>query len=126
MGDPDLRDIRFFLIFIRVNKVFFPIHQIGLIRMPRRYCSYNDELQRLNSLSNIRLGIIVFRVLVITTCIKDMYALVLNQTASYSIELTIGFSPLAHTFTEIPFVIPNSSNNRSYIVKIIEETHNTK
>jgi len=41
-------EVYFFMIFLGVNIVFFPIHQVGLSGIPRRYYVYNDMLQKTN------------------------------------------------------------------------------
>lgn len=41
-------EIFFFMLFLRVNMVFFPMHQVGLYGIPRRYYVYNDMLQKTN------------------------------------------------------------------------------
>merc|ERR1712157_207409 len=43
-----LHDIYFFIIFVGVNVTFFPIHQIGILGMPRRYFSYGELYLTLN------------------------------------------------------------------------------
>jgi cytochrome c oxidase subunit 1 len=52
--DTDLIERQFWLFFIRVNLTFFPIHQARLCGIPRRYCSYSDELRFLNLLTTLR------------------------------------------------------------------------
>jgi heme/copper-type cytochrome/quinol oxidase subunit 3 len=51
-----LHIVFFFLLFLRVNLVFFPIHEIGLDRLPRRYFSYIDIFGRMCML--VMLGIL--------------------------------------------------------------------
>lgn len=46
--DEFLNKIYFYILFIGVNVTFFPIHQIGILRMPRRYFSYREVYTNLN------------------------------------------------------------------------------
>jgi len=41
-------EVYFFIVFLGVNMVFFPIHQVGLYGIPRRYYVYNDILHKTN------------------------------------------------------------------------------
>lgn len=40
----------FFSMFVGVNLVFFPIHELGIDGLPRRYFSYVDGLLILNTI----------------------------------------------------------------------------
>jgi len=46
--DEFLNKMYFYILFIGVNVTFFPIHQIGILRMPRRYFSYREVYTNLN------------------------------------------------------------------------------
>lgn len=46
--DEFLNKIYFYILFIGVNVTFFPIHQMGILRMPRRYFSYREVYTNLN------------------------------------------------------------------------------
>lgn len=49
-GNDTVKIIFFFSMFVRVNLVFFPIHELGIDRLPRRYFSYVDGLLILNTI----------------------------------------------------------------------------
>lgn len=49
-GNDTVKMIFFFSMFVRVNLVFFPIHELGIDRLPRRYFSYVDGLLILNTI----------------------------------------------------------------------------
>jgi len=46
--DEFLNKMYFYMLFIRVNVTFFPIHQIGILGIPRRYFSYGEVYMNLN------------------------------------------------------------------------------
>ena len=46
--DEFMNKLYFFMIFIGVNVTFFPIHQMGILGMPRRYFSYRELYLTLN------------------------------------------------------------------------------
>jgi cytochrome c oxidase subunit 1 len=49
-GNDTVKIIFFFSMFIGVNLVFFPMHELGIDRLPRRYFSYVDRLLMLNTI----------------------------------------------------------------------------
>jgi len=46
--DEFINKLYFFLMFLGVNVTFFPMHQIGILGMPRRYFSYRELFLTLN------------------------------------------------------------------------------
>merc|ERR1712026_254638 len=70
--DEFLNKLYFFIIFIGVNVTFFPIHQMGILGMPRRYFSYRELYLTLNIVTFIGtlftiLGWVVLMVMVVNT-----------------------------------------------------------
>jgi len=51
--DEFINKLYFFIIFVGVNVTFFPIHQIGILGMPRRYFSYGELYLTLNIITFI-------------------------------------------------------------------------
>lgn len=52
--DEFLNKLYFYILFIRVNVTFFPMHQIGILRIPRRYFSYREVYTNLNMVTFVR------------------------------------------------------------------------
>lgn len=48
-----MKQIFFFSLFVGVNIVFFPIHELGLDGLPRRYFAYVDRLVIINLITTI-------------------------------------------------------------------------
>lgn len=44
-----LSEILFFWMFLGVNLVFYPIHHIGIHRIPRRYFAYDVSISYINN-----------------------------------------------------------------------------
>merc|ERR1712178_133346 len=70
--DEFMNKLYFFMIFLRVNVTFFPIHQIGILGIPRRYFSYRELYLTLNIVTFIRtlftmLGWVVLMVMLVNT-----------------------------------------------------------
>merc|ERR1711893_192601 len=68
--DEFMNKLYFFIIFVGVNVTFFPIHQMGILGMPRRYFSYRELYLTLNIVTFIRtlftiLGWVVLMVMVV-------------------------------------------------------------
>ena len=56
-----LNKIYFYILFVRVNVTFFPIHQIRILRIPRRYFSYREVYINLNIVTFYRTLITILR-----------------------------------------------------------------
>jgi len=70
--DEFMNKLYFFMIFVGVNVTFFPIHQIGILGIPRRYFSYGELYLTLNIVTFIRtlftmLGWVVLIVMLVNT-----------------------------------------------------------
>merc|ERR1712044_23442 len=70
--DEFINKLYFFMIFVRGNVTFFPIHQIGILGIPRRYFSYRELYLTLNIVTFVRtlftmLGWVVLMVILINT-----------------------------------------------------------
>jgi len=70
--DEFINKLYFFIIFVGVNVTFFPMHQIGILGIPRRYFSYGELYLTLNIVTFIRtlftmLGWVVLIVILINT-----------------------------------------------------------
>merc|ERR1711866_16387 len=70
--DEFINKLYFFMIFVGVNVTFFPIHQIGILGIPRRYFSYRELYLTLNIVTFIGtlftiLGWVVLIVMLVNT-----------------------------------------------------------
>jgi len=70
--DEFMNKLYFFIMFVGVNVTFFPIHQIGILGIPRRYFSYRELYLTLNIVTFIRtlftiLGWVVLMVMLVNT-----------------------------------------------------------
>jgi len=70
--DEFMNKLYFFMIFVGVNVTFFPMHQMGILGIPRRYFSYGELYLTLNIVTFIRtlftmLGWVVLIVMLINT-----------------------------------------------------------
>merc|ERR1711972_481187 len=52
--DEFINKLYFFIMFLRVNVTFFPIHQMRILGIPRRYFSYRELYLTLNIVTFIR------------------------------------------------------------------------
>lgn len=84
-------ELYFFILFLGVNMVFFPIHQVRLYGMPRRYYVYNDMLQKTNMFIFGR--VILLMISWVRFGLTILYA---NQGRVLSDEVVYGRMP-AHT-----------------------------
>jgi len=109
--DNEINEIHFRLFFIGVNILFFPIHQLRVARIPRRYCSFNDELLRLNIFCNIRylITLISFCTLFLnfwlSISLVELNSNIFEETSSCEF-LYRGPMPI-HTCIESPFILFN-------------------
>merc|ERR1712165_114444 len=56
-----LNKIYFYILFMKVNVTFFPRHQMGILRIPRRYFSYGEVYINLNMVTFYRTLITMLR-----------------------------------------------------------------
>lgn len=59
--DEFLNKIYFYILFIRVNVTFFPMHQMRILGIPRRYFSYGEVYTNLNIITFVRTLFTVLR-----------------------------------------------------------------
>lgn len=52
--DESINKTYFYVLFLGVNLTFFPIHQIGIVGIPRRYFSYGELFHNLNIITFLR------------------------------------------------------------------------
>jgi len=91
----------FYLLFLGVNITFFPIHQIGIIGIPRRYFAYREEYMNLNIVTFMGTLITLFSWLVLIVVLYDSYEIVLSVDGydGYG-DLVYGNNLPYHTFIE--------------------------
>jgi cytochrome c oxidase subunit 1 len=110
-----LRQIHFWLFFIRVNLTFIPIHFLRLARIPRRIPDYPDAYARWNCIASYRsyLSIIstvfFFYVVYITlvsnqVCTENPWRVTEDET-SITLEWVLPSPPAFHTFEELPAIL---------------------
>jgi heme/copper-type cytochrome/quinol oxidase subunit 1 len=62
-----ISEVLFFWMFLRVNLVFYPMHHMGIHRIPRRYFAYDLSMSYINNFC--LLGIIMSRTSWIIVCV---------------------------------------------------------
>jgi hypothetical protein len=82
---------------------FFSIHQVRLARMPRRYCSFNDEFLVLNIFSNLRLIITLIRTLYFIIRVVESIRHLHFNLQFERIEYVYSRPIIIHTHIEIPY-----------------------
>merc|ERR1712004_335121 len=114
--DNEFNEIHFRLFFIGVNILFFPIHQLRIARIPRRYCSFNDELLRLNIFCNV--GYLITLISFCSLFLNFWLSISLNELNSNIFEETSSCEFLyrrpipIHTCIESPFIIFNKKKKK--------------
>jgi len=75
--DEFLNKMYFYILFIGVNLTFFPMHQMGILRIPRRYFAYGEVYMNLNMVTFFGtlftiLGWVVLIVILYNTMVKRL------------------------------------------------------
>jgi cytochrome c oxidase subunit 1 len=100
----------FWITFIDVNLIFFPMHFLGLQGMPRRYIDYPDAFGFWNKVSSIGYAITALGVLTFLTVLLE--AAVRRRKAeanpwgegATTLEWTLSSPPPFHQFNELPVI----------------------
>jgi heme/copper-type cytochrome/quinol oxidase subunit 1 len=110
MMNERLGKLSFWVMFIGFNLTFFPMHVLGILGMPRRVYTYNNNLgwNGLNALVSI--GAVVFGAGAGLTLLNWAYSMVFGEKApddpwrADTLEWSIGSQPPEYNFAEVPIV----------------------
>ncbi|MDX5359758.1 MAG: cytochrome c oxidase subunit I [Alphaproteobacteria bacterium] len=103
-----LGKLHFWLTFIGVNLIFFPMHFLGLAGMPRRYVDYPDAFAGWNHVATIGYYITAVSVLLFVYILYDSFAKKRKVEANpwgegaTTLEWTLSSPPPFHQFNELP------------------------
>jgi cytochrome c oxidase subunit 1 len=102
--------LHFWITFIGVNLVFFPMHFLGLAGMPRRYADYPDAFHGWNEVASIgsyisAIGLLIFFIGVFEAYAKKRIAGDNPWGAgATTLEWTLSSPPPFHQFEKLPLV----------------------
>jgi cytochrome c oxidase subunit 1 len=102
--------IHFWLMFIGVNVIFFPMHFLGMQGIPRRYVDYPEAFAFWNKVSTdgymiAALGVVVFLVMLVEAAVRRRKA-VGNPwgEGATTLEWTLSSPPPYHQFNDLPHI----------------------
>jgi cytochrome c oxidase subunit 1 len=101
----------FWITFVGVNLIFFPMHFLGLQGMPRRYVDYPEAFALWNQVASIgyvitSLGVAVFLVMLLDAMVERRKAEANPWgEGATTLEWTLPSPPPFHQFNELPVVI---------------------
>jgi cytochrome c oxidase subunit I len=106
--------LHFWLMFVGVNVIFFPMHFLGLQGMPRRYVDYPDAFAYWNHVSTFGYmiavaGVAVFLVMLLEAAVRRRAA-VANPwgEGATTLEWTLPSPPPYHQFSTLPVIEPEA------------------
>jgi cytochrome c oxidase subunit 1 len=108
MMNETLGKIHFWTTFVGLNVTFFPMHQLGLLGMPRRVAEYLPEHQLLNVISTI--GAFALGVSTLPFLINVIFSWVVGPKAgndpwrSHGLEWLVPSPPPLENFVQLPLV----------------------
>ena len=100
----------FWLMFVGVNVVFFPMHFLGAQGMPRRYVDYADAFELWNQVSTYGYlitvaGVLVFLVMLVEAAIRRRKAEANPWgVGATTLEWTLSAPPPFHQFNDPPVI----------------------
>jgi cytochrome c oxidase subunit 1 len=102
--------LHFWITFVGVNLIFFPMHFLGLQGMPRRYIDYPEAFAYWNKVSSIGYAITLAGVVVFLLMLLE--AMVMRRKAeanpwgegATTLEWTLPSPPPFHQFNELPVI----------------------
>ncbi len=115
-----LSHLHFWVFFVGVNLIFFPMHFLGLQGMPRRYPDYTEAYTDFNHLATIGYMIMAASMLIFFTNI--LYALVAGKKApanpwgegATTLEWTLSSPPPFHQFETLPVIEDVNHHDHSH------------
>jgi cytochrome c oxidase subunit 1 len=106
--------LHFWLMFVGVNVIFFPMHFLGLQGMPRRYVDYPEAFALWNRVASdgymiAAAGVLVFLVMLAEAAIRRRKA-VANPwgEGATTLEWTLPSPPPYHQFNTLPVIEPEA------------------
>ncbi|MFN4112769.1 MAG: cytochrome c oxidase subunit I [Sphingomonadaceae bacterium] len=105
-----LSHVHFWIFFVGVNMIFFPMHFLGLQGMPRRYPDYPEAYSYWNEIAT--LGYTVMAVSMVVFFVNMVYAFVAGKKAgdnpwgegATTLEWTLSSPPPYHQFETLPVI----------------------
>ncbi|TNE40932.1 MAG: cytochrome c oxidase subunit I [Alphaproteobacteria bacterium] len=110
MYSEKLAHLHFWVTFIGVNMIFFPMHFLGLAGMPRRIPDYPDAFAGFNEISSFgsyisAAGVVIFLITVIHAFVrKEKAADNPWGEGATTLEWTLSSPPPFHQFNELPVI----------------------
>jgi len=103
-----LGQLHFWIFFIGVNVLFFPMHFLGLQGMPRRYADYADAYTQWNEVAT--LGYVIMAIGMLIFFVNLAYTLFAGRKAegnywgegATTLEWTLSSPPPFHQFETLP------------------------
>ena len=109
MMDEKLGLLHFVTTFISFNAAFYPMHNVGVAGMPRRYATYDDSFTELNQF--ITISAIIFGLVQLIFVYNVLYSLKYGKEAGdnpwdgWSLEWATSSPPPPNSFIEIPTLL---------------------
>ncbi len=105
-----LGQLHFWVFFIGVNVMFFPMHFLGLQGMPRRYPDYPDAYAYWNHIAS--LGYLIMALGILIFFVNVIYSLIAGKQApdnpwgegATTLEWTLSSPPPFHQFETLPII----------------------
>jgi len=99
--DEFINKMYFYVMFVGVNVTFFPIHQIGILGIPRRYFSYGELYLTLNIVTFVRTLFTVLRWVMLLIILINSFSMSLGLGGYVRyVEGLYGLNTPHHTFME--------------------------
>jgi len=105
-----LSHVQFWIFFVGVNMIFFPMHFLGANGMPRRYPDYAPAFEHWNTIATY--GYMVMSVSMIVFFVNIIYAFTMGRRAegnywgegATTLEWTLSSPPPFHQFETLPVI----------------------
>jgi cytochrome c oxidase subunit I len=110
-----LAHLHFWVFFVGVNLIFFPMHFLGLQGMPRRYPDYTPAYTEFNHLATV--GYMIMAASMAIFFVNVLYALLAGKKApdnpwgpgATTLEWTLSSPPPYHQFETLPVIEDNKA-----------------